>query len=142
VSIFLDTSVLVAAFWGDHPQHDVSVALLKTASPGSAFCAAHTVAEVYSKITRPPVKPPIPPEQALLFVQQLRQLFTIVTLTDEDYFSTVERLAHNGLAKSYIYDALIVRAAEKSGADIVYTWNVSDFLKVSPPSILSRIRVP
>lgn len=142
MSIFLDTSVLVAAFWGDHPQHDLSVAIVKTASPGSAFCAAHTVAEVYSTMTRLPVKPPIPPEQALLFVQQIRQLFTVVPLTDEEYFSTVERLAQNGLAKNYIYDALIVRAAEKSGADIVYTWNISDFLKVSPPSILSKIRVP
>ena len=93
-------------------------------------------------MTRLPVKPPIPPEQALLFVQQIRQLFTIVALTDEEYFSTVERLAQNGLARNYIYDALIVRAAEKSGADIVYTWNTGDFLKVSPPSILSRIRVP
>jgi len=142
VSVFLDTSVLVAAFWGDHPQHDVSVALLKTASPSSAFCAAHTVAEVYSTMTRLPVKPPVPPEQALLFVQQIRQLFTVVSLTDEEYFSTVERLAQNGLAKNYIYDALIVRAAEKSGADIVYTWNIGDFLKVSHPSILSKIRVP
>ena len=142
MSIFLDTSVLVAAFWGDHPQHDLSVAVVKTASPGSAFCAAHTVAEVYSTMTRLPVKPPIPPEQALLFVQQIRQLFTVVPLTDEEYFSTVERLAQNGLAKNYIYDALIVRAAEKSGADIVYTWNISDFLKVSSPSILSKIRVP
>ncbi len=142
MSIFLDTSVLVAAFWGDHPQHDLSVAIVKTASPGSAFCAAHTVAEVYSTMTRLPVKPPIPPEQALLFVQQIRQLFTVVPLTDEEYFSTVERLAQNGLAKNYIYDALIVRAAEKSGADIVYTWNISDFLKVSSPSILSKIRVP
>jgi hypothetical protein len=33
-------------------------------------------------------------------------------------------------------------AAEKSGAVVVYTWNTADFLKVSPPSTLSRIQTP
>ncbi len=93
-------------------------------------------------MTRLRVKPPIPTEQALLFIRQIRELFTIIALCEAEYFATIERLAEKGLAKNYIYDALIMSAAEKSGADIVYTWNASDFLKVSPPSILSRIQTP
>jgi len=68
--------------------------------------------------------------------------FTIVTLSEKEYFATVERLGEKGLAKNYIYDGLIMSAAEKSGAAIIYTWNTADFLKVSPPSVFSRIRTP
>jgi len=75
VTYFLDTSVFVAAFWGDRPQHGPSIALLKLATSATASCAAHTVAEVYSTMTRLPVKPPIPTEQALLFIRQIRQLY-------------------------------------------------------------------
>jgi predicted nucleic acid-binding protein len=142
VTFFLDTSVLVAAFWGDHPQHAPSIALVKSATPAAAYSAAHTVAEVYSTMTRLPVKPPIPTEQALLFIRQIRELFTIVTLSEEEYFATVERLGEKGLAKDYIYDGLIMSAAEKSGADIIYTWNTADLLKVSPSVTLSKIRTP
>ena len=93
-------------------------------------------------MTRLPVKPPIPTEQGLLFIRQIRELFTIVTLSEADYFATIERLGGKGLAKNYVYDGLIMTAAEKSGADVVYTWNVSDFVKVSPPAILANIKTP
>ena len=139
---FLDTSVLVAAFWGDHPQHQQSVDLLKTCTPASAFCAAHSIAETYSTMTRLPVKPPIPTEQALLFVRELKDRFTVVALAGNEYFLTVERLAENGLAKSYIYDGLIMTAAAKSGADAIYTWDIGHFRLVSPPETVSRIRTP
>ncbi len=99
MKVFLDTSVFVAAFWGDHPQHPESVRLIKAATRKTAFCAAHTVAEVYSAMTRLPVKPPIPTEQALLFIRQLRERFTVVELTSDEYFETVERLAEKGFAK-------------------------------------------
>ena len=93
-------------------------------------------------MTRLPVKPPIPTEQALLFIRQIRERFTVVTLTDKEYFATIERLAENGLAKSYIYDGLIMTAATKSGADVIYTWDIDDFQLVSPPEFLKRIRIP
>lgn len=59
----------------------------------TSFCAAHTVAEVYSTMTRLPVRPSIPTEQALLFIRQMRKRFTVVGLTGKEYFATVERLA-------------------------------------------------
>jgi predicted nucleic acid-binding protein len=140
--MFLDTSVFVAAFWGDHPQHKSSVRLIKMAHKDSAFCAAHTVAEVYSTMTRLPVKPPIPTEQAVLFIRQIRERFSVVALTDEEYFATVERLAERGLAKSYIYDGLIMAAAHKAAADVIYTWDADDFQRVAPPEIVQNIQTP
>jgi len=142
MKIFLDTSVLAAAFWGDHPQHTASLRLIKSATPKNAFCSAHSVAEVYSTMTRLPVKPPIPTEQAVLFVRQMQERFTVVALDGIDYFETIERLAERGLAKSYIYDGLIMTAAAKSGASAVYTWNMDHFLLVSPDRIRKMIRTP
>jgi len=142
MKFFLDTSVFVAAFWGDHPRHEASHALLKAATPASASCAAHTVAEVYSTMTRLPVKPPIPAEQALLFIRQIYERFTVVALTAPEYFETIERLSERGLAKGAIYDGFIVSAAEKSGADAVYTWNLTDFQRVSPAALLSELQTP
>lgn len=142
MKVFLDTSVLVAAFWGDHAQHGPSVKLVKAATPKTASCAAHTVAEVYSTMTRLPVKPPIPTEQALLFVRQIQEQFTVVALTDAEYFATIERLAENGIARGQVYDGLIMTAAAKSNAETIYTWDMDDFQKVSPPEVANKIRTP
>ena len=142
MKLFLDTSVLVAAFWGDHPQHKQSIELLKTCTPETAFCSAHSVAETYSTMTRMPVKPPISAEHALLFIRDIQDRFTVVALTSKEYFATVERLASTGLAKNYIYDGLIMAAAAKSEAAEIYTWNIGHFRAVSPQETVSRIRTP
>ena len=93
-------------------------------------------------MTRLPVKPPIPAEAALFFIRQIQEQFTVVPLTDEEYFETVERLAERGLAKSYIYDGLIMTAAAKCKATAIYTWDTDDFLRVSPREICNKIRTP
>lgn len=142
MKVFLDTSVFVAAFWGDHIQHGLSVKLVKAATPKTAFCAAHTLAEVYSTMTRLPVKPPIPAEQALLFIRQIQEQFTVVGLTGAEYFATIERLAENGVARGQVFDGLIVTAAAKSNADAIYTWDLGDFQRVSPPEVAKKIRTP
>jgi predicted nucleic acid-binding protein len=93
-------------------------------------------------MTRLPVKPPIPTEQAILFIRQIRELFTVVPLSQAECFSTIERLAAQGLARNFIYDGLIMTAAAKSNASVIYTWNTAGFLKVAPPGLHSRIRTP
>mgnify|MGYP002778227063 CR=1 FL=1 len=139
---FLDTSVFISAFWGDQAEHESSVRLVKKATPQVAGCAAHTVAEVYSTMTRLPVKPAIPAEQAVLFIRQIRDRFRVVALTEGEHFETVERLASRGVARSYIFDVLIVAAAVKSGAEWIYTWDVDDFQLVAPEGWRKRIRRP
>ena len=142
VKYFLDTSVFVAAFWGDHPEHESSVRLVRKATRETAACAAHTVAEVYSTMTRLPVKPAIPAEQAVLFIRQIREKFNVVALTETEHFETVERLAAQGVARSYIFNGLIVAAAAKSKAEWIYTWDVDEFQLVAPAGVRNRIRRP
>ena len=104
---FFDTSVLVGAFWRGHPQHDTSLKLVSAANRKKSACAAHTLAEVYTTMTALPVKDVIPPDQALLFVQEVRDRCAIVALTEDDYFETIERVAACGFSSGRVYDALL-----------------------------------
>src|SRR5579883_3337568 len=65
---FLDTSVLVPVFYGDHVHHKASLALFIRFDKTTGCCAAHSLAEVYSTLTRMPGKHRISGEQAMLFV--------------------------------------------------------------------------
>ena len=92
-------------------------------------------------MTALPVKEVIPPEQALLFVQDVRHRFTIVTLTEGEYYDAIERAATRGLASGRVYDALLLRCASKVKAEIVYTWNLKHF-RVIRPDMADRMRTP
>ena len=138
---FFDTSVLVAAFWGGHHDHEVSVKLLARANKRQSACAAHSLAEVYAVMTALPVRPAIPPEQVLLFVRSARERLTVVTLDENDYMETMQRTAELGLTSGRIYDALLLGCATKIKASTIYTWNLKHFLALDPGQA-GRIRTP
>jgi hypothetical protein len=58
VKAFFDTSVLVGAFYGDHPRHEACLQLLEDASKKTHFCVAHSVTELYAAMTRLARAPP------------------------------------------------------------------------------------
>jgi predicted nucleic acid-binding protein len=129
---FFDTSVLVAAFLRTHHHHQPSIKRLAAANPQHSACAIHTLAEIYSALTALPVKPSIPPEQALLFVQEVRNRLTSVPLDPEEYFATIEQAAGRGLISGRIYDALLLACAAKSKAQTIYTWKLKHFQSIAP----------
>jgi predicted nucleic acid-binding protein len=137
---FFDTSVLVAAFWGGHHDHDVSLKLFAKANKRSA-CAAHSLAEVHAVMTALPVRPAIPPEQVLLFVRSARERLTVVTLDETDYIETMRMTAELGFTSGRIYDALLLRCARKIKASTIYTWKLEHFLALDPGQA-GRIRTP
>ena len=138
---FVDTSVLVAAFWSGHPQHDLSLQRIAAAKKKESACGLHSVAEVYATMTALPVKEVIPPDQALLFVEEVRARFTLVALSDDEYFSTIEQAAARGMVSGRIYDALLLRCAAKVKAETIYTWNFKHFRALAP-DLAARIRTP
>ena len=139
---FFDSSVLVAAFYGAHVHHAASLAAIQSATKKTASCAAHTLAEVYSVMTRLPVRPRISPEQGLLFIESIRERFTVVTLSDKEYYEVIAAAAGRGIGGGKIYDALILRCAEKSKAEAIFTLNLTDFRQLAAPELSSRIRTP
>lgn len=138
---FFDTSVLVAAFWGDHPHHARSLNLLAGADPSTASCAAHSLAEVHAVLTRLPVRPPVLPEHAVLFLQDVRARLTIIELNEDDYFATLEDASDQSISGGQVYDALLLRCAVKAGAESIFTWNREHF-QVIAPELSDRIRTP
>jgi predicted nucleic acid-binding protein len=129
---FFDTSVLVAAFWRGHREHDASLKLVAAANKKKSSCALHTLAEVYATMTVLPVKNVILPDQAVLFVQEVRERFTVVALNEDEYYNTIPQAAERGFASGRIYDALLLRCAAKIKAEVIYTWNVKHFKMIDP----------
>lgn len=138
---FFDTSVLIGAFWRGHPHHETSIKLVSAANKRKSACAAHTLAEVYATMTALPVKDVIPPDQAFLFVQEARDRFAIVTLTEDEYYTTIEQAAARGFVSGRVYDALLLRCAAKVKAEVIYTWNLEHFRAISPGAA-DRMRTP
>jgi predicted nucleic acid-binding protein len=140
VRFFVDTSVLVATFFGHHQDHDASADFFLTLDKSDAACGAHTLAEVYSTLTRMPGKR-IGGAEALLFLAQIRERMTIVGLDPDEYVAGIEDAAAQGIMGGGIYDALLARCALKAKAQTIYTWNVKHFQRLGP-DIAARVKTP
>src|SRR5215469_13436630 len=114
---FLDTSILVATFYGDHERHEESFALFVRQKRQSGFTAAHCFAEVYSVLTGMPGKDRASPDEALLFLGDVRERITPVALDPDEYQAAIEDAAANAISGGAIYDALLARCAMKAKAE-------------------------
>lgn len=138
---FFDTSVLVAAFLGDHPHHLASARVFAGAGKKHSSCGMHTLAELYSTLTSLPLKPMIAPEQAVLFLQDVRSRLSLITLDEAEYFSAIERIAGKRISGGRVYDALLLQCALKARADTIYTWDLKHFQQLAP-DIANAIKTP
>jgi predicted nucleic acid-binding protein len=138
---FFDTNVLVSAAESSHRHHDRAFRCLEHATRPTAYCGVHTLAEVYATLTRLPVRPPLRPEQCLVFIEELTERLTVVSLTAAEYLTTIRRAADAGLAGGIIYDALLLACARKCGADVIYTFNTDHFTRIAP-DLADRIQAP
>jgi predicted nucleic acid-binding protein len=129
IAAFLDTSVLIAASDAADPRHPGSRSLLAAATPATAACGAHTLAEVYAVLSRLPGGKKVRPEYAGLLVEQITARMTVVPLSAEDYAATLRETARMGLAGG------------KVDAERIYTWNVRHFRMVAP-DLAERIVTP
>ncbi|HEV2387350.1 MAG TPA: PIN domain-containing protein [Candidatus Acidoferrales bacterium] len=138
---FLDTSVLVATFYGDHEHHQASTDLFLRFGRSEACCAAHSLAEVYATLTsmRPPRR--VSGDGALLFLGDIRDRLTLVALDEQDYVQVTEACGAAGLVGGAIYDAILGHCALRANAETIYTWNTRDFARLAP-AIASRVKTP
>jgi predicted nucleic acid-binding protein len=141
VKAFFDTSVLVPTFYGDHQHHDASADVFLKFDKKQACCGVHSLAEVYSTLTRMPGKHRISGEQAMLFLSTMRERLTIVTLDDDEYFMAIETAAAADVVGGTIYDAILARCAIKARAEAIYTWNVKHY-RMFGTEVARRVRTP
>ena len=141
MTAFLDTSVLTATFYGEHEHHGPSFALFLQLKKSTACTAAHCLAEVYSVVTGMPGKNRSSPDEALLFLRDVRERLTLITLDELEYFKVLEDAASAGLSGGAAYDAVIAHCALKAKAKTIYTWNAKHFNRLGE-HVASRVRQP
>ena len=141
MNAFLDTSVLVATFYGEHEHHEASFALFLRLNKKSGCTAAHCLSEVYSVITGMPGKDRASPDEALLFLADVRERLTLVTLDAAEYGKVLEDAAASKIVGGGIYDANIGRCALKANAEAIYTWNVKHFVRLGA-DIATLVKTP
>jgi predicted nucleic acid-binding protein len=141
VKAFFDTSVLVSVFYGDHQHHAASIACFLRFPKNQACCGVHSLAEVYSSLTRMPGKHRISGEQAMLFLGDIRERLTIISLDDEQYFHAIDEAAAAGVAGGAIYDSLLRHCALKAKAKTIYTWNAKPY-QPAGFAVNRRVRTP
>jgi predicted nucleic acid-binding protein len=141
VNAFLDTSVLVATFYADHEHHQASIDVFLRFGRQEACCAAHSLAEVYATLTSMPPPRRVSGDEALLFLGDIRDRMTVIALDEQECFQLAESSAAARLNGGAIYDAILGQCALKADAEVIYTWNLKDFLRLPRP-IASRVRTP
>ncbi|MDY7006476.1 MAG: hypothetical protein SWX82_21785 [Cyanobacteriota bacterium] len=72
VKALFDTSVLVAALWTNYPKHSACISQLKKVKSGNiqGIICTHTLAELYSVLTRLPIKPAVFPQLAQQLIKE------------------------------------------------------------------------
>jgi len=141
MKVFLDTSVLVPVFYGDHPHHAASLAVFTRFGKAEASCGAHSLAEVYSTLTRMPGKFRVGGDQVMLFIENIRERLTVVSLSADEYAETLQHFADLGIVGGAIYDALLAGCALKVKAETLFTWNIRHYGQFGA-DITPRLRTP
>jgi predicted nucleic acid-binding protein len=135
VKFFFDTSVLVAAAVVHHRHHVAGSAAYRQVMSGrhSGVVSVHGLAETFSALTRLPVIPMIHPTEAYRYLTEtVVPHCETVTLEEDDYLAILESAAKAGLRGGIVYDALQLRCAEKARCDRIYTFNLTDFVRLAP----------
>ena len=145
MKVFLDTSVLVAAVIAQHGDHDRAFAILERVQSGKdeGFISAHSLAETYATLTKLPAPFRHSPEQALLSIQEnILKHFTTSSLSGNDYAALIKEAAAAGIQGGTIYDAVLIKSADKSGVDKIFTLNLRHFQAVASPDLASILSTP
>lgn len=118
--VLLDTSVLIAAMVVTHPAHQRAFVWLQRVSrgPDRGLVAAHSLAELYTNLTRPTAGLSIEPQNAYQLIKSnIIDVLEVVVLSEADYMATIEHLANLGIIGAATYDALILQAAINKHVD-------------------------
>jgi len=135
MKILYDTSVLVAVAIADHPRHEVCNRFFNEGRSGhhDILVCSHSIAELYSSLTRMPVKPMISPGSARQIIKKnCLEGTRIVELHEDDYSKALDLALDLNLSGGMIYDVLLFVAARQAKADRIATLNVRHFSRICP----------
>jgi predicted nucleic acid-binding protein len=145
MKVFCDTNVLISAFLTNHPQHNAARPVLERikARIDEGWAATHSLAETYAVLTRlPGANQVVPSITWQLIAENILKNFSLIGLSATAYSKTLEKAAASDIEGGKIYDALLLAAAVKSGAERIYTFNVTHFQSMADVDLQKRIVAP
>jgi predicted nucleic acid-binding protein len=143
--LFFDTTVLVAASSRAHPHFAQAAEAVGRVVAGKdkGFISQHSLAEMYVALTRMPVVPRIHPlEAARMIHENILRHFQTVPVVQQDYLDALTTVSNAGWPGAKIYDALLLRCAEKCPAQRIYTFNLKDFKQMASSHLQHKICAP
>jgi predicted nucleic acid-binding protein len=144
VSVFLDTSVLLAGLVDFGPQSAPAQSLLHAVAEkqvAGAGTAWHCCLEFFSVATRlPPEFRLAPPDAARLLDQEVFGRMTVHDLPAADRLPMIKAAAREGIAGGRVYDAHIAEVASTAGATVIVTDNRRHFMAALKSGI--RVETP
>lgn len=128
MTVYLDTSVLVAALVEDEPTHDACLRLLRGKK---AAVWTHGLAETFATLTggRLGIRTS-PTVAARLIEDSLMPRLRMVELGATDVGEAIRGTQAAGVRGGAIFDFLHLSAARKSAATTLYTLNARHFLPI------------
>ena len=129
MNVLFDTSVIVAASLPQHPSHSPCFIQLQAAKLAQikGYLSTHSLAELYSVLTRMPSQPRISARDAKRLIESHLQYLETVVLDQADYQAAIAQMTALNLPGGGIFDALIAQAALKSAAERLFTLNPKHF---------------
>lgn len=120
---------MIAALLPQHPNHPPCFVQLQHAELGrtQGYLCTHSLAEIYSVMTRMPSQPRVSPQAANLLLERCLQYLELVSLVTADYRTVITQMTALNLPGGGIFDALIAQAALKVAADRLLTLNPNHF---------------
>ncbi len=152
MSVFLDTSVLLAGLVDFGPQSAPAQSLLQAVAEKEVQAPAtawHCCLEFFSVATRLPAEFRIvPADAAQLLQEEVFPRMAVHDLPATDRVPMLRAVARDGVAGGRIYDAHIAEVARAAGADVVVTDNRRHFLSAlryglrveTPAEFLTRLK--
>lgn len=133
MNVLFDTSVIIAALLPKHSSHAPCFVQLQAAELRQiqGYLSTHSLAEVYSVMTRMPSQPRMSPQEAQTLLARCLQYLEAVPLETVDYRAAIAQMTALNLPGGGIFDALIAQAALKAGADRILTLNPNHFSRLS-----------
>ena len=143
MKILPDTSIMVASILKNHIHHARAIRWQQRILAGeiSGTLVAHSLAEIYSTLTRIPPPDRLSPNVAWEAIGRNLPFFEIATLTETEVVAVLADLSARNIGGGQVYDALIAAVARKAEVDILLTLNAAHFRRVAP-DLEEKIKEP
>lgn len=131
MSVFLDTSVILASLDPDEPHH---AACDRIVSAGAGKVYVHALAETFSILTGGRQGRRLGASAAARLIEQsVSPYVQAQALSGKDMLAALAECEVRGVRGGAIYDWLHLAAARKAGAEVLFTLDLRDFQSLARP---------